>query len=481
MESLPTEMLTECLSYLEPHDLLRVLSVSKILRGAASHDTLWQPHCERIYNKGSHDVLGWRKAEKFNGFAYRLIWRRLALVEPYLGWWLSLDKHPNGSIIRIWVDNLTLMVSSVTPIVRHQDPNSQMSTLTDSMGYIFAATRRRGLRSPLCIEANYPYLEQRLTKQSIQWLNENPSKILHRAHRLQTFHTSNKLRVNIEPKSTHFKWPFCNSPSLVNAIKHGEVIYDEENYAIVESVPTLSYPAELASKLLVAIHSPFEESDCASLIAGGTWAASYGDFRGCELIHIQVRKIDERDLNGQWGDEGNLADAVTPFAQDIQRLFMLSILPAPFFSSDDVQIGNTIIEAIKITGDTNVPRGVRTFVGFLDHKEVWSGPSENGDFVPRPSSHPWPLLPGSTIDIHNQVPADALPADISEMRTQDVPFRGITIPGLMRVADTGFSDPKWANAVIHVVNRREIRVMLLEGHRVRTFYKVQQSMFKSMD
>jgi hypothetical protein len=127
-------------------------------------------------------------------------------------------------------------------------------------------------------------------------------------------------------------------------------------------------------------------------------------------------------------------------------------------------------------GDVNVPRGVRTFVGFVDHEEAWRGPSENGDFLPRPASHPWPLCPGSPIQ--RGAPATALPAALAAMKAQDIPARGMTMPGIMRVSDTGFSDPKWANATVHVASRHEIRVMLLDGHHVTSFYKVSKSMFE---
>ncbi|KAG8760134.1 hypothetical protein FRC11_000873 [Ceratobasidium sp. 423] len=332
METIPTEILTECLAYLEPHDLVNVLSVSTTLRGAASQDALWRTHCERIYNKGSSDVIGWRSAEQYHGLA---------------------------------------------------------------------------------------------------------------------------------------------------AIKHSGVTYGEEGYAIAASVPTLSLPRGLSARPFVAIHSPFEESDHSTPIAGGIWVASYGEVHGCEFVHLHVRIINERDLNGQWGDEGSLATAVTRFGQDVQSLFDLPAPPPLILSPEDIKVGDTIIEATKVTGDVNVPRGVRTFVGFLDHRDAWSGPSENGDFVPRPPSHPWPLVPGSTIQ--REMPATALPADLAEMRTQDTPARGMTMPGLMRVSETEFLDPKWANATVHIANRREIRVMLLDGHHVTTFYKIEKSMFEPMN
>ncbi|ELU39705.1 F-box-like domain-containing protein [Rhizoctonia solani AG-1 IA] len=480
MESLPTELLTTCFAYLEPHDLMNVLSVSRTLRSAASHDALWRSHCEHVYNKGSQDILGWRPVESFIGLKCHLVWRRLAILEPYLGWWMSIDELPAGSVMRIWVDGLTLVVSSVLPAATAPSTSiPETLALTNTMDYIVALTVRRGLASPLYIDAQNVCLDQWSAKQSVQWLQEGPSRIMHQPHRIQNFYVSNKFKANSPSQQQPLKWTFRNSPSLVNAITHEDIVYDEEGYAIVKSVPTLSFPRGQSPRPFVGIPSPFEESDSSTLIAGGAWIASYGEVHGCEFLHIHARRINEHDLNGQWGDEGSLADAVTPTAQDVQSIFMLPAPPAPVISSEDVQVGNIIIEAIKMTGDANVPRGVRTFFGFVDHPETWSGPSENGEFVPRATSHPWPLAPGSTFQ--RGIPAAALHTDLSEMKAQDIPARGMTMAGLMRVADTGFSNPKWASATVHIVSRREIRVMLLDGHHVTTFYKVQKSMFEPMN
>ncbi|CAE6462558.1 unnamed protein product [Rhizoctonia solani] len=479
IESIPTEILTECLAHLESHDLANVLSVSTTLRATASHDTLWQTHCERIYNKGSSEILGWRPVEKYNGLAYHLIWRRLAVAEPYLGWWLSIDELPAGTVMRIWLNDQTLVVSPVIPVTTVPSSSiPQTIAFWNATDYIIAYTPHEGFANLLYIDAQYICLEQWSARESVQWLRERASKIMHQAHRLQTFHASNKLDVDIEIKPPLFKWAFRNSPSLFNAIKHSGIVYDDKGYAMALSVPTLSFPRGSSPKPFVGIHSPFEESESSALVAEGVWVASYGESHGCEFVHLHVRKINERDLNGQWGSEACLASAVTPSAQDVQVLFGLPEPPRLSLSSEDVQVGNTIIEATKLTGDINVPRGVRTFVGFLDHRDAWSGPSENGDFVPRPSTHPWPLAPGSVFQ--NGIPATALSVTLEEMKAQDVPARGMTMPGLMRVSETGFFDPKWANATVHIASRREIRVLLLDGSHVTVFYKVEKSMFEPM-
>jgi hypothetical protein len=78
------------------------------------------------------------------------------------------------------------------------------------------------------------------------------------------------------------------------------------------------------------------------------------------------------------------------------------------------------------------------------------------------------------------MPVTALPATLSDMKEQDVPARGMTVPGLMRVATSGFVDPKWANATIHIASRSEVRVMIQGGRHVMTFRKVEKGMFHTI-
>ncbi|EUC56827.1 F-box-like protein [Rhizoctonia solani AG-3 Rhs1AP] len=170
IESIPTEILTECLAYLEPRDLSNVLSVSRALRTVASDDTLWQLHCEHIYNKGSSEVLGWRPIDKYNGLAYHLIWKRLALVEPYLGWWLSIDELPAGSVLRMWLNGQTLVVSGVIPVTTLPSSSiPQTLAISDAMDYIIAHNLHDGFPNPLYIDAQNICLEQWSAKES-EWL-----------------------------------------------------------------------------------------------------------------------------------------------------------------------------------------------------------------------------------------------------------------------------------------------------------------------
>jgi hypothetical protein len=369
LERIPTEILTQCLEYLEAHDLVNVLSVSTTLRAVASQEVLWEDHCDRIYNKGSSDVLGWRPIRALNlcndqnELSYHLVWRRLSLIEPYLGWWLSLDEFPAGIVMRIWINDQTLVVSHVIPVTGPTTTTiPQVMAIRNTMDHIFALSLHNDFLNPLFIDAQSVVLEQWSTKQSIQWLYEGPSRIMHRKYTLQTFHACNKLSNTastqyltpverlVSEETQQYKWPFHNSPSLFNIIHHSGIVYDDQDYAMAISVPTISFPRSLSPRPFVSIYSPFEESESSSLIANGAWVASYGEVHGCEFIHIEMRRIDERDISGQWGDERSLASAVTPDAQDVQGIFGTPTSASSILTSEDVRVGKMIIEATKITG-----------------------------------------------------------------------------------------------------------------------------------
>lgn len=366
LSRIPTEMLTHCLSHLAPYDLQTLLSVSRILRGAASQDTLWESHCETVYNKGSSEIFGWRKIHKpdllhgsinESNLSYHLIWRRLHLFEGYLGWWLSLDETPAGIVMHIRLNNDTLVIS-------HSIPKTDGPAFRGAGGHIFALSWNNNVQNPLLIDSE-PIVIEQYSVITIRWLIDGPSKIMYNKRGLHTFYASNNPPSAtgsqplpgpraLEAQPALYYWPFHQSPSLFDAICHSGVSFDAQGHAVATGVPAVSFPRPPGTRHFVALRSPVETPSSAALIEDGTWVASYGQAHGCEFIHIQIRTITGADLNHPWGVEQNLASAFSPRVRDIQDLFSLPGIPPSDVTPEHVRVGCRIIEAVKITGSSNM-------------------------------------------------------------------------------------------------------------------------------
>ncbi|KAG9122629.1 Structural maintenance of chromosomes protein 6, partial [Ceratobasidium sp. 392] len=372
-----------------------------------------------------------------------MIWRRMHLWEDYLGWWLSLEQEPEGIIVHVALQGDGLVISEPFP-----DGDIEFSAF---------ASNWNNSQAPLFIELDSVTIGKH-SNVVIQWLFKGPSGYMHHGHTLRTYRILD--RASTTDLTTAFPDNQLPVYDLFAAVCHSGISVDNEGYASAIGVPSLAYPKSLRDpKPYIALRSPVELPETTSFILNGMWIASYGEVHGYEYIYIHVRQITEEDFTRPWGAEQNLGEALGPELRDFRELFGLDETHSePELSDGDLRVGDRIIEAIKLTGDTNVPQGVRTFIGLLDHDRAWSGPRENNEFVARPVSHPWPVHPDSPTQTGMQV--TALPATLTEMKRQDVPARGMTLPGLMRVAQTVFVNPKWADVVVHIAGRREIRVLM---------------------
>ena len=246
-----------------------------------------------------------------------------------------------------------------------------------------------------------------------------------------------------------------------------------------------------------------------NLIDAGLFAGLYGP-HGIELLYITVRTLTAQDFYRPPVTEdgnpytvldeappeyrregsfayGGLTSRLGPFAQGWS--------PNGHISISTIKPGQRIIEAVKIHGDNNVPRGQRTFVGFLGDCDSDSGgiPLASADVreatgrfddlisrhaggkvstagandemcllmekyglpvtSPRNPSLPWPTSKQRT-SLRN--PPMAL-SDTEMMASGE----GWTIEGVGRIADMNFENPRWTDCLIHLESRRELLVWWL--------------------
>ncbi|KAF8335948.1 uncharacterized protein EI90DRAFT_3120190 [Cantharellus anzutake] len=204
------------------------------------------------------------------------------------------------------------------------------------------------------------------------------------------------------------------------------------------------------------------------------------------------------DIPPEYHWEGTFAhDDSTPHLGPFSRGYS----PNPHISVGSVKPGQRIIEAVRIHGNLDLPRGQRAFIGFLDipsdsyntssassdvreaitefdgvinrHSEG-SIPTEaaNNEFrslmekygLP-PTTHrnpfiPWPIrrlegqgTSGSTAA--QRGPHRVVALSDSEMMA---PGEGWTTRGVMRIADRSIQNPRWTSCDIHFESRRELLV-----------------------
>ncbi|KIO30781.1 hypothetical protein M407DRAFT_20106, partial [Tulasnella calospora MUT 4182] len=238
---------------------------------------------------------------------------------------------------------------------------------------------------------------------------------------------------------------------------------------------------------LLSIRRPSSFSKVANeLVHTGIYVAPYGS-HGWEYPLVRVRELTEEDFQDTWPWEGSMAVAPSDAIQQIDdpdwespssHLGPFSgIMPTYPFSSypvrvsrDHVRQGSRVLEGIKIHGDDDVPGGQRSFIAFLDDPLVRPEALEEAEesFVEaspeREDELPWPFVsrPPTTTESIDQA---------TYAQTYFSPERGIDIPGVIRVAGTGFSQPQWADCVAHVECKTKF-TMVWSGAQGMVFRKL---------
>lgn len=162
----------------------------------------------------------------------------------------------------------------------------------------------------------------------------------------------------------------------------------------------------------------------------GLYSMTYGP-HGIELLYIRARQLTSLDFE---------PDECVP------------AWPAePLLSSDDMyeqtrisrrsaaRIGARVLEAVKVLGDPNIPRGQVTWRAFIDDPGrsavAWRPPPDGYR-----KHTPWPLRPPQAIS------------------NQDERSPGLVLPAHGRVAGAGFVGPGWATALACISSVDEIQI-----------------------
>ncbi|CBQ71204.1 conserved hypothetical protein [Sporisorium reilianum SRZ2] len=162
----------------------------------------------------------------------------------------------------------------------------------------------------------------------------------------------------------------------------------------------------------------------------GLYSMTYGP-HGIELLYIRARELTSLD-----------------FEPDDR----LPAWPAePLLSSDDMyeqtrisrrsaaRVGARVLEAVKVLGDPNIPRGQVTWRAFIDDPGrsavAWRPPPEGFR-----RHTPWPLRPPHAVS------------------SQDERSPGLVLPAHGRVAGEGFVGPGWATALACISSIDEIQI-----------------------
>ncbi|CDR99065.1 uncharacterized protein SPSC_05458 [Sporisorium scitamineum] len=162
----------------------------------------------------------------------------------------------------------------------------------------------------------------------------------------------------------------------------------------------------------------------------GLYSMTYGP-HGIELLYIRARELTSLD-----------------FEPDDR----LPAWPAePLLSSDNMyeqtrisrrsaaRVGARVLEAVKVLGDPNIPRGQVTWRAFIDDPGrsavAWRSPPEGFR-----RHTPWPLRPPHAVS------------------SQDERSPGLVLPAHGRVAEEGFVGPGWATALACISSIDEILI-----------------------
>ncbi|SPO32412.1 uncharacterized protein UTRI_02969 [Ustilago trichophora] len=162
----------------------------------------------------------------------------------------------------------------------------------------------------------------------------------------------------------------------------------------------------------------------------GLYSMTYGP-HGIELVYVRARELTSLDFEPDdrlpaWPAEPLLSNSYMYEQTRINR-------------HSAARVGARVLEAVKVLGDPNIPRGQVTWRAFIDDPGrsavAWRPPPEG--YL---KHTPWPLRPNHAVT------------------SQDERSPGLVLPAHGRVAEEGFVDAGWATALACISSIDEIQL-----------------------
>lgn len=492
----PDELLLQIFGLIDGDDQLTVTATSKRLRAIALDNSLWVNNCRRVFDicpepgpskdYARVDLAAWDVKSYFELYLGLRRWRQ------YLGWWvpnadnttmpmrLAIDAH-HGRLVCSWID-ISVDFDDSHPLLQGTQLVRFHWGIHVLVGHIEA-------------ENNLPISVQNISYDSIEQMRFDwRTSVNQGSFSFIPPSLANKVYWKLfTPRRLDTVDKLFPSPSMYPAMRGASINrYGDPVFAEFYG----RAPDALARRpnAYVPIHGPDSSAWSRSLhdpVDSGLYVASYGA-HGAELLSVTFRTLTYHDF--EWEDwEHSPSPPNLPWPWDVhlsaddpyphlgpfsRNVYGVLTTAVGNILSTDLHPGQRIMEVTKLVGDSNVPRGQRSLIAFLDvpservtsadmlrrNEAIQALGDEPDDRLPayavlppeskRPPVAPWPIF----LDAEND---PVLPARVMTNDEMMAPGAGCVVHGIGRVSDTGFRSPSWSPSIVHFASRWEFQVLWL--------------------
>ncbi|KZV94979.1 hypothetical protein EXIGLDRAFT_736202 [Exidia glandulosa HHB12029] len=436
----PDELVVRVLDELDPNDVLSTVAcLSRRFSRIAQDDGLWWRFCARALAVSTTERdAGFRRDAWMHGARSERsqtppltpldFWKRFLRVwAPRLGWWAEMDGA-HGAIFRIAAD-MTAGILRCDQVVLI----NELDTDDDGNRHIpLGVVLDRSVLSIATDSDTQTYLDIHLLQPAVQFQDTFTARFDVR-HGAILRANGHNIAANSVYHETIRPWilldnaprPPFPTPALILALR------DPPPRPMTKDWMLRTLQFRYGPRHLIPLRNPAELDD-EGPVRTGWYSGTYGA-HGCEFVYI--RTVDAADtfdgVNWPW-----------------------DTLPA------SAPTTGRFLEAIKLTGDPNIPKGQRSFVGFLSSPETRSGTGPIPDTSERSQFTPWPMVPQALPNRYTRA---------SVMQDYYGNATGVTAPGYARIAARWFRDPRWTPCIVHVASRVEVELFWTEMGIVTTF------------